>query len=428
MKHSRLFSIFAIVAIVVSLFAAAMPAFAAGVSVYTDVANKVQGDTFDLPIMINTTTGIRAYQFNLTFDPTRLTVNTVKDGGWLKTAGAGNCLVPVAPVVDNVAGTIKGMSCSLLGDPTNTVSGTGPLAIINVTVKSAAPNGKAALTFAPNLAGQSLGVKILDINSAVIALSSVAPKWVQVGPGPDLRMALAFSPIGTGGAYNLKVTVTNNGGSASDADVLQVNATNVTAGGPYTFTVPALGVGASQDFSVPGLTLTTGAPNSVVTALLQVLGTSKSATYSPVFDTGNVPVDASFGAFLKLTVPPAQNFGNLKLGANVITSTLNVKCNTKYEVDVMDNGTTAWKMTEYDGAAYKSIKLIDTLHVGSSQVPDITAGSASFFATSGVAGQAGDAGENFTTTFSQVLHYADPLLPSGETYHMELTFNAFQTM
>jgi hypothetical protein len=304
------------------------------------------------------------------------------------------------------------------------------LAKVNVTVKSAAPNGKALLSFVA-LTGAPTALKILDVNAAAMPGAVAAPKWVQVGPGPNVGLAIGFTPLGTGESFNVKVIVSNSlpAGSPSDPDTLVVSATNVTAGGPFTFSVPSLAVGASVEFPLPAaLVLNTGASTSVVTAQLTGLGLSKSATYSPVSDSGQTPVDATFGAFLKMVPPAPLSFGQLQLGVNVITTSLTVMANTGFEVAVNDEGLTAWRLTQFDGVSYQAAQLSEPLRISSPQNPNVTAGTDKTLVSGEVSGQAGDQGQDFPVTLVQVLHYSDPVLPPGETYHLVLTFNSYVTL
>jgi hypothetical protein len=255
----------------------------------------------------------------------------------------------------------------------------------------------------------------------------LAPKWVQVGPGPNLAMSIAFVPHGTGQTFDATVTVTNNGGSASDPDEVSLSLTNTDPAASTDCTVPSLAVGGTFSCGITNAALATGASNSVATAVLSDFGTTKTSTYSPVSDGGQTLVDASFGAFLDITPDAQVDFPPLVLGANSTSGNLNVKCNTDYQVDLFDNGTTAWHMTQFDGTAFKSIKLIETMHVASTQ-NDVTFGAPAKLVTGGVAGQVADAGQDFPLTYEQVLKYADPLLPSGETYHLVLTLNAYVTL
>ncbi|MDR3578018.1 MAG: cohesin domain-containing protein [Anaerolineaceae bacterium] len=422
MNRKSLVTILVLVGMIASLFGATLPVFAAGTSLSIGPVNANQGDTINLPIVINTSTGVRAYQFDLAFDPSRVKVNSISDGGFLATAGAGSVLNGNPTTINNTAGTANGTAYFIAGGTGASASGTGNLAVVNFTILSAAPNGKAALTLS--------NVEVDDVNAKPITGVTLTNKWIQVGPGPNLQITgLGFTPHGTGQTFDVSFTVVNNGGAASDPDVAALTLTNA-APASQNFTVPSLNAGTNQAFSLTNVALNSGAQNAVATVLLQNVNVTASATYSPVSAAGTVPVNASLGAYLTINPPTAFNFGTLKVGANTASSSFNVMCNTNYAVDVSDAGTTAWHMTEFDGTNFKTLKLADAMHMTNpGQSYDVTAGSASpRIISGGVAGQSGDAGQNFQLTATQQLHFADPLLPSGETYHLVLTFNAYVTM
>jgi hypothetical protein len=423
---NRKISMLLLVALLASL-ALSVPAFAAGEPIVAiPIANANAGDTITVPVTVDTQgVGIRGYGINLDFDQTKVEILEVTDAGFLGTCPGGQVYLGTV-IIDNAAGTMRGASAAYLGCPTKTVStpagSPAVLANVRVRVLPGASNGKMNWIFAANS-------KLIDASAGNMLPPAIvlSPKWVQIGPGPNLGMTISFTPHGAGETFDAKVTVTNTGGSASDPDEVSLTLTNTTPAASTNCTVPSLAVGGTFSCEILNAVLSTGASNSVATATLNDFGTTKTATYSPVSDGGQTLVDATFGAFLDITPDAQIDFPPLVLGANSTSGNLNVKCNTGYQVDIFDNGTTAWHMTEFDGTVYKAIKLIETMHVASTQ-HDVTAGTPAVLVTGGVAGQVADAGQDFPLTYSQVLKYADPLLPSGETYHLVLTLNAYVTL
>lgn len=251
-------------------------------------------------------------------------------------------------------------------------------------------------------------------------------------PLPHLQItALGFVPHGTGQTFDVVYTITNNGGSACDPDTTLLSVTNATPTG-LTHVVPSLAVGASVSFTDTNETLNAGAQNAPVTLLLQNVNVSRNATYSRVTSTGNSNVDATFSAFLLIAPPLAVSFPPLAIGPNTLTGqTFNVKSNTNYEVDLFDaNANTNGHLSEWNGTSFvpSGKQLTDPLNVASSQHTVLVSTSLATLVTGGVAGQSGDAGQNFSLTFNQQLHYADALLPAGESYHLVVTFNGFVTL
>jgi len=426
----KLVSTLAAVALLASLLGSVIPAAAAGTTLTINITNANQGQTITVPVLINTSTAIRAYQLSVDFDATRLQVHggsasSVTDGGFLSTAGNGTSLIQAnVPTIDNAGGHITGAAWTLTGGTGFGASGTGTLMNISFDIPAGAPNGKANLIITLQ--------KLADVNAALIPGVILNTKWVQVGPGPNLQITtLGFVPHGTGQTFDVISTITNNGGSASDPDVTLLTVTNATPTG-ITHTVPSLAVGASISFTDTNETLNSGAQNAPVTLLLQNVNVSRNATYSPVTSTGNSNVDATFGAFLLIAPPSAVSFPPLAIGPNSLAGQiLNVKSNTNYEVDLYDaNATTNGHMSEWNGTSFvpSGKQLTDPLNVASTQHTVVVSTSPSTLVTGGVAGQNDDLGQNFSLTFSQQLHFADPLLPAGESYHLIVTFNGFVTL
>jgi len=421
MNRKSLVSVFAMLAMVAALLGVASPAAAAGPVVLTiNIQNTVQGATITVPILISSdvTQPTRGYQFDLAFDPSRLQAQSVSDGGFLTSvAGHGNLQVGNTPTIDNVGGHILGASWILTGGDGHGPTGSGTLANVVFTVPAGAPNGKAILTLS--------NVIISNESGSAQYPTTLNTKWVQVGPGPVLGLAIGFTPHIATSTFDVNVTVSNTGGSPSDPDTLALSLTNASPASG-SISVPSIAAGANQTFSLNGVSLT--GSTSTVTATLQNFGTSKQATYSPVSSSGQTKVDANFGAFLQITPSAQVTFGSLQLGQNSISGNLNVKCNGGYEVDAYDNEPNGFYMTEYTGSAYGSRKLSSALTVWANGFPaGVTAGSPVVLLTGGVAGQHDDTGQDFPLTYYQPLHYVDPLLPAGETYHTMITFNAYVT-
>jgi hypothetical protein len=141
-------------------------------------------------------------------------------------------------------------------------------------------------------------------------------------------------------------------------------------------------------------------------------------------DNGDTIVLAAVQAYLDLTLPVQIDFGQMSLGLNTVRTSLNVRCNTNYQVDVTSNR--GWHLTQWNGMSYGSNLLSSALQIASEQSM-VSEGSSIGLIQGGVTGQALDSGQDWLLSLSQTLRYADPLLPSGETYHMELTFNAYIT-
>jgi hypothetical protein len=417
-----------------AMFGAAVPTFAAGTTLSTDPKFVNAGDVFTVAIKINTDQQIIGWQADVSYNSALVTLATpagsswTEDATWLKAAAlaAGGDTFRVSGTVSNAAptGSLVGASVAGLGFPAGTgATGIGTLATLNFTAVS---NGKAQLTFS--------NVCLVLPNNSCYAGTIVAPSYIQVGPAPQLQVsAITFTPTGAAGQqFKATVSVSNIAAAAyPGGDPVTFSVTNATPAVPTTVTLPAIGANASTSFDVTGLTLNAGAASSVFTANIAAFGASRNGTYSPVSSNGQTTVDATTTATLTITPDTAVSFGALKLGQNSVAGNLNVKSNTSYQVDVYDNDpTTAWHLTEWTGAAYKTpspFKLTETLSIVYATTT-VTAGTPAKLVAGTVAGQNGDLGQNWPLTYVQALHVADPLLPAGETYHIVLTFNGYVTL
>ena len=432
MSTRKYFPILVIIALLVCVFGFAAPTQAAAGDIvisYTLPAAQINaGQTFSVPVNISVVAGktFTAGQFNLSWNPAALTLTSITNGAFFP----GNCPAGATPFFNNAtinaaAGTRINYGFAALGVAAGQgCTGNGLLATLNFT---AVANGVSNNVVSGILMSSQTG-------AAFPAADTTFPNFnLTVGAAPRLVVTgIAFTPNGgtpPGSIFNAVVTVVNQGGSASTADTLVVSATNATPASSNV-AVPALAAGATQSFTV-GLTLTAGAQNSVVTAAIASFSTTASGTYSPVSSSATTAVDATLGAYILIAPDAALNFAALIIGTNNIPGSINVKCNTNYEVDVTDANTTAWHMTAWNGTAFVAggPSLSSAMAVTSNaQAHTVTAGSPALLLTGTVAGQSGSNGEVFGLTYTQTRVISDALLPAGQTYHLVLTYNGFVTL
>ncbi len=149
MKTKRL-AIYSAVALILS-FVGVRLASADGVGVPVISAPFVTvhvGDTFTIPISITNAVDLQAFQFDLSFSPTRVLAVGFTDAGTdFETAAnnQGGFLVGITGFIDNVAGDFSGVADSMSGLITGTgLQGNGSLALL--TFKATTP-GVSPLTF-----------------------------------------------------------------------------------------------------------------------------------------------------------------------------------------------------------------------------------------------------------------------------------------
>lgn len=421
-------ALFVLMALLASLLGSTTPATAAGVTIYFEAPIYTEvGQTVTANVRINTDEPILGWQIDVYYDGTKVRLNNwTEDESWFKAQFLAK--FPIGDTfrvagfgaINSNSGFLQGATVAGLGYlPGQGAEGDGRIANINFLAQA---NGRVNLTFGD--------VCIVRTNNTCIPGVVKTPSFIQIGPAPIVSVSsIVFSPTGAAGQeFKATVSVANTAAAAyPGGDPLNWSITNATGGAPASpITLPAIGANSSYTFEITGLLLNTGAQNAVMTVSVPAFSSSRNATYSPVSDSGQTIVDATFGAFIDITPDTNINFGALALGANSKAGNLNVKCNTSYQVDVYDN-TNAWKMTEFNGTTYGARKLSESLSVASAQ-RTVTAGTPAMLVSGGVAGQVGDAGQNFPLTYSQSLRYSDPLLPAGSMYRTVLLYNGYVTL
>jgi len=428
--------ILVVIAVLAGLIGVAQTALAApgdiviSYNLPTSQINPAQ--TFSVPVNINVIAGKNFFggQFDLSWNPAVLDLVSVTNGTFIPN----NCPAGVTPTFNNptinhTAGTMVNYGYGALGLTTGQgCTGSGLLVTLNFRAVAV---GSTAVTPANIIWASQTG-------AAFPAADGTFPAFtLYVGAAPRLVVqSVAFQPNGgtpPGTIFNAIVTVSNQGGNPSNPDTLVVAATNATPASSNV-AVPALAAGASQQFTV-ALTLAAGQQTSVVTASIASFSTSASSTYSPVSSSGQTTVDATIGAYIRITPDSHINMPNpLLIGANNDQGgNINVQCNTNYNVDVSDSGNTAhpWHMTEWNGTAFvaggRYLQDFFALRVDPAGT-FVTGPNGGTLLSGTVAGQgAGDVGQNFPLRYRQTIHYSDPVLPAGETYHLVLTLNGYVT-
>jgi hypothetical protein len=161
------------------------------------------GDTFTVTIAVEPNNDIAGMQFDLSFDPSLVTVDSVEEGNLLSQDGAS--IYFEAGTVDNVAGTISGVYGAIIS-PGQTVSGAGTFATITLT--AGAEGGVCPLTLSNvvvgDIDGQSVPVSVVDgevtINRPPV-LSAIGNKSVDEGELLEFTI-LATDPDGGSLTYS----------------------------------------------------------------------------------------------------------------------------------------------------------------------------------------------------------------------------------
>ena len=174
-----------------------------------------QEETFIVNIDVVPGTAIAGVQFNLNFDPSLVTVNSVVEGDLLAQGGASTYFMP--GVTDNEAGTISGVAGAII-TPGQTVSTTGTFAVITMTARPA--QGVCSLTLVNTIIG--------DIQGESIPVSVVNGE-VAV----DINRPPVLSSIGNKSIYENNLLEFTISAVDPDGDTLTYSASNLPSGASF---------------------------------------------------------------------------------------------------------------------------------------------------------------------------------------------------
>jgi uncharacterized secreted protein with C-terminal beta-propeller domain len=175
----------------------------------------VPGTQFTVNILVQPNDAIAGAQFNLSFNPSLVTVNSVAEGDLLKQNGTNTYFG--SGQINNRVGTISGVF-EVIIKPGRTVSTSGTLAIITLTAGS--NTGTSQL----NLSNVAVG----DINGhPVAAISNNGQVSIGLNQSPILR-AIGNKSVNEGADLNFTISATD-----LDGDALTYSASNLPSGASF---------------------------------------------------------------------------------------------------------------------------------------------------------------------------------------------------
>jgi len=171
------------------------------------------GEQFTVEILVEPETAIAGVQFDLAFDSSLVTVDSVAEGNLLSQGGATTYFSSGA--VDNVAGTISGVAGAIT-TPGQTVSTAGTFAIVTLTAGT--QGGISPLTLS--------GVVVGDINGQSVPIDVISGQ-VAINQPPMLNLIGARS-TNEGDFLNFTISATD-----ADGDQLVYSAFNLPEGASF---------------------------------------------------------------------------------------------------------------------------------------------------------------------------------------------------
>ena len=279
----------ALFALVVGLFVPCIASADPATGVSVEPASKVVGvgETFSVDILVDPDTGIAGVQFNLSFDASVLTANSVTEGNLLRQGAASTFFVP--GTIDNGVGTIVGVAGAITASG-QTVSQPGTFVTISFTA------GTAEGTSALDLSNVTVG----DIEGRAVGLT-VTDGQVTIGDPPE-EYAITFDTV-PGATGNIAFA----GLSYSDGDTVDKTA------GTYAIAVaPGSGYYFDRWETTGGLSVTSS------TAATTTCTVSDAGTLTMVQTTTAPPVNGTDHPVSKAAIVGLSIAGGAAIIAGII--------------------------------------------------------------------------------------------------------------
>ena len=149
----------------VTLSGSLLAAGTAVVSVSAPAQPVSSGNQFTINIIVQPNTAIAGAQFNLSFNPSLVSVNSVTEGNLFTQGGASTYFMP--GTINNNTGNVTGVAGAII-TPGKTVSTTGTLAVITITARTSKATSTLTLSnvIVGDINGQSVSASV--VNSQVV--------------------------------------------------------------------------------------------------------------------------------------------------------------------------------------------------------------------------------------------------------------------
>jgi hypothetical protein len=288
---------------------------------------------FTVNILVQPNSPIVGAQFNLSFNPSLVNVNSITEGNLFKQNGANTYFMP--GTINNDTGLVTGVACVALGND-QSVSNSGIFAVITMTAGT--NTGTATLNLSNvivgDINGQSLGVTVVN-NQVIIGNGSTTTTTPTIttsqtagGSGAGSSAVGGGIGSGVGGSGGSAI----GGGSAPVASGVTTIAADVNSQGIFNQNMNIWSADQNALVSIPsgttGLT-STGAPLTQISMI--------PTTTPPAFEAGAGMVDQAYNITPNgITFNPAVTltFTVSNLPASLDPSTL--------QIAYYDTTQTAW--------------------------------------------------------------------------------------
>lgn len=422
-KNIKIKALILSILLLCALLVPAMPVFAADVSMYIDPADQTvdAGESFTVNVYVSSDTVTRGAQCDLVFDPELVQVDSVAEGTFYNSSYG---TYFQSPTIDNSTGIIEGAAVACTSGYPNGPTGSGVFLVVNMTALDDV-NGTSALELENVVIGDA------DANSLSC---SVTDGQVVVGTGitaPDLIVSDIYTEWydEEAGLYIIYYTVTNQGDVDAEASTTEID----IDGSSETYDCTALSVGESHTYSVGNFTLDGDEDTITITVDCEDVITESNEVNNTQLQTVSLSkmiIQGSLSSSLLLTIPDSILSWSLEVGDNSKAGTLNVKCNTDWNVTVSDeSSSTDGHMTQWDGNDYGDYSLDDPMEVvNGTYTVSLDEEDGGVIAAGTPDGQEDDnSGEDVELTFNQLVKYGDKVLDTDEVYRIVITFTGEMT-
>jgi len=315
------------------------------------------GQQFTVDINVQPNNAIAGAQFNLTYNPLLVSINSVTEGNLFNQGGAATYFM--AGTVNNTAGTLTNVA-DVITTPGQTDSSPGTLAVITMTASSA--SGTCPLTLSNVVVGDingiSLAVTLVNgqiINSPPSITTTSLPAWTV---GVPYSQTLAA----TGGTAPYTWTITSGalptGLSLSSSGI--ISGTPTTVGGPISVTIQVAdskSTTATESMSLtinPVLNITTSSLPAWTVGVVYsqtLVSTGGTAPFSWTIASGTLPSGLSLSSIGIISGTPTTAGGPTSVTYKITdnasataTKSLTITINTS--LNITSSSLPAWTVSK----------------------------------------------------------------------------------
>jgi len=332
----------AIIVVLIAIVCLPSQVSAAGapvVSVSAPTQAVSSGTQFTVSIMIQPNNAIAGAQFNLSFNPSLVIVNSVTEGNLFNQGGASTYFMP--GTINNTTGSLTGVA-DVITTPGETVSAMGTLAIINMT--AGMNSGTSALTLSNvivgNINGQAIGATVVSGQVIIGGVSTTTPTTTTTTTPTTTTTRTTTTPLTTTTPTTTTPTTTATRTTTTPltttTPTTPTTTTTRTNTTPITTTTPTTTPTTTTTQTNTTLLTNTAPTTTTSTTTTTTTTTTPTATTSAV---GN-GVGSSGGGITLSTTPGVTDVGSYVNAQGVFNQNINISSDDNEVLVTIPSGTT----------------------------------------------------------------------------------------